>query len=53
MWHTGFTGTSLLVSRPLGLGVVLLSNAIHPHRRLDEQAEMRAVVHRLVREAIK
>ena len=48
LWHTGFTGTSLLVSRPLGLGVILLTNAIHPHRRLDEQAEMRAMIHRQV-----
>ena len=53
VWHTGFTGTSLLVSRPLGIGVVLLSNAIHPHRRPEEQAEMRAVVHRLVRQALR
>ena len=51
LWHTGFTGTSLLISRPLGLGVILLTNAIHPHRRLAEQAEMRAVVHRGVSEA--
>lgn len=48
LWHTGFTGTSLLVSRPLGLGVVLLTNAIHPHRRIQAQAEMRATIHRLV-----
>jgi CubicO group peptidase (beta-lactamase class C family) len=51
MWHTGFTGTSLLVSRRLGLGVVLLTNAIHPYRRIKEQAEMRALIHRQVSEA--
>jgi len=51
LWHTGFTGTSLLVSRPRHLGVVLLTNAIHPHRRIAEQAEMRAVIHRRVSEA--
>ena len=51
LWHTGFTGTSLLASRPLGLGVVLLTNAIHPVRRIGEQAEMRAVIHRCVSEA--
>ncbi|MGA2803867.1 MAG: serine hydrolase domain-containing protein [Acidimicrobiales bacterium] len=51
LWHTGFTGTSLLVSGPLGLGVVLLTNAIHPVRRIGEQAEMRAVIHRCVSEA--
>ncbi|MGO9581190.1 MAG: serine hydrolase domain-containing protein [Acidimicrobiales bacterium] len=53
LWHTGFTGTSLLVARSLGLGVVLLTNAIHPRRRVEEQAEMRAAVHRRVREAFK
>ena len=51
LWHTGFTGTSLLVSAPRGLGVILLTNAIHPRRRIKEQAEMRAAVHRLVSEA--
>ena len=51
LWHTGFTGTSLLIARPLGLGVILLTNAIHPHRRITEQAEMRATVHRCVSEA--
>ena len=52
MWHTGFTGTSLLVDRPRGVAVILLSNAIHPRRRLDEQAAFRAEVHRLVADAL-
>ena len=52
MWHTGFTGTSLLVDRQRGVAVVLLSNAIHPRRRLDEQAAFRADVHRLVADAL-
>ena len=30
LWHTGSTGTSLLISRPLGLAVILLTNAVHP-----------------------
>jgi CubicO group peptidase (beta-lactamase class C family) len=51
IWHTGFTGTSLLVSPARGIGVIFLTNAIHPHRRLDEQAEIRARVHRLVSDA--
>lgn len=46
IWHTGFTGTSLLVAPSAGVGVVLLTNAIHPHRRLEDQAELRARVHR-------
>jgi serine-type D-Ala-D-Ala carboxypeptidase len=47
-WHTGFTGTSLLVAPAWGVGVVLLTNGIHPHRRLADQAAMRAEVHRLL-----
>lgn len=38
--HTGFTGTSLMVDRELGLVVVVLANKVHP-RRSEEQ------VHRL------
>ncbi len=52
LWHTGFTGTSLLVSRELDLGVVLLTNAIHPNRRVEDQADVRALIHRRVREAL-
>jgi len=45
-WHTGFTGTSLLVAPKANLGVVLLTNAVHPQRHLDEQADFRARIHR-------
>jgi CubicO group peptidase (beta-lactamase class C family) len=45
-WHTGFTGTSLLVAPAWGVAVVLLTNSIHPERRLADQAAMRAEVHR-------
>jgi len=47
-WHTGFTGTSLLVAPELSCGVVLLSNAIHPQRDLVRQGEWRAEVHRAI-----
>jgi serine-type D-Ala-D-Ala carboxypeptidase len=52
IWHTGFTGTSLLISPPLDVAVVLLTNAIHPARRLAETASLRAVFHRAVRDAL-
>jgi CubicO group peptidase (beta-lactamase class C family) len=52
IWHTGFTGTSLLVSPALETGIVLLTNSVHPHRRLEDQAAVRARVHRLVAEAL-
>ncbi len=47
-WHTGFTGTSLLVSPTAGLAVVLLTNAIHPRRQLTRQATYRAAVHQAI-----
>lgn len=32
IWHTGFTGTSLLICPALQAAVVLLTNAVHPVR---------------------
>ena len=43
--HTGFTGTSLLVSPKAGLGVVLLTNAVHAGRRSAKIAALRRAVH--------
>lgn len=45
LWHTGFTGTSLLASPAANLGVVLMTNAIHPTRQLDRQEQLRATIH--------
>jgi CubicO group peptidase (beta-lactamase class C family) len=45
IWHTGFTGTSLLVAPALDAAVVLLTNAVHPVRRLADTAQLRALVH--------
>ncbi|HJZ27829.1 MAG TPA: serine hydrolase domain-containing protein [Streptosporangiaceae bacterium] len=52
IWHTGFTGTSLLIAPALGVAVVLLSNAVHPVRRLDQIGAFRAQVHRAIRDAL-
>jgi CubicO group peptidase (beta-lactamase class C family) len=51
-WHTGFTGTSLLVAPALDVAVVLLTNAVHPVRRLVETSALRASVHRAIRDAL-
>jgi CubicO group peptidase (beta-lactamase class C family)/ribosomal protein S18 acetylase RimI-like enzyme len=51
-WHTGFTGTSLLVAPELGCAVVLLTGGVHPSRRPAQQAALRADVHRLLAEAL-
>ena len=53
IWHTGFTGTSLLAAPELGAAVVLLTNSVHPHRRLSDQAAVRAQVHSLLAEALQ
>lgn len=50
-WHTGFTGTSLLIDPERGIGVVLLTNAIHPRRRLEDRDALQRCVYRLVAEA--
>jgi CubicO group peptidase (beta-lactamase class C family) len=51
-WHTGFTGTSMLVAPACDRAVVLLTNAVHPQRQLERQAQVRAQVHRLVSEVL-
>jgi CubicO group peptidase (beta-lactamase class C family) len=53
IWHTGFTGTSLLVAPETGAAVVLLTNSVHPYRRLEDQAVMRAQIHSFVAEALQ
>jgi serine-type D-Ala-D-Ala carboxypeptidase len=53
IWHTGFTGTSLLIAPEIGTAVVLLTNSVHPRRRLEEQAAVRARVHGLLAEALR
>ena len=48
IWHTGFTGTSMLIAPALDTAVVLLTNAVHPVRRAAGIAEFRTKVHRAV-----
>jgi N-acetylmuramic acid 6-phosphate etherase len=52
IWHTGFTGTSMLIAPALDVAVVLLSNAVHPVRRPDQIGAFRAEVHRALRDAV-
>jgi CubicO group peptidase (beta-lactamase class C family) len=51
-WHTGFTGTSMLIAPELGIAVVLLAGAVHPLRRLPDVDQLRRVVHRLIADAL-
>ncbi|HUB40956.1 MAG TPA: serine hydrolase domain-containing protein [Streptosporangiaceae bacterium] len=48
IWHTGFTGTSMLIAPALETAVVLLTNAVHPVRRAGGIAEFRTDVHQAV-----
>ncbi|HEX4212954.1 MAG TPA: serine hydrolase domain-containing protein [Candidatus Dormibacteraeota bacterium] len=43
--HTGFTGTSLVMSRSAGVAAVLLTNATHPRRRPEGAAAVRRAFH--------
>jgi serine-type D-Ala-D-Ala carboxypeptidase len=52
MWHTGFTGTSMLIAPALDAAVVVLANAVHPVRRLAETTEFRTHVHHAIRAAL-
>jgi serine-type D-Ala-D-Ala carboxypeptidase len=52
IWHTGFTGTSMLIAPALDTAVVLLTNAVHPVRRAAGVAEFRTKVHRAVLAAL-
>jgi CubicO group peptidase (beta-lactamase class C family) len=49
-WHTGFTGTSMLVAPARGIAVVLLMNGVHPKRRPETQLEIRARIHSIIAE---
>jgi CubicO group peptidase (beta-lactamase class C family) len=53
LWHTGFTGTSLLIAPETGVAVVLLTNSVHPRRRLEEQGAVRVHVHKLLAEVVQ
>ncbi|HKR70548.1 MAG TPA: serine hydrolase domain-containing protein [Streptosporangiaceae bacterium] len=47
-WHSGFTGTSMLISPGADTAVVLLANFVHPTRRPEEAQQLRAGLHRAV-----
>jgi len=46
--HTGFTGTSIWVDPELRLGVILLTNRVHPTRENQEIISMRSRLHNLI-----
>ena len=50
--HLGFTGTSLWIDLERSIGVVLLTNRVHPSREGNQMAEVRPRIHDLIMEAI-
>jgi len=46
--HTGFTGCNLWIDRLLGLGFVMLSNAVHPQREKNEIIKYRYPIANMV-----
>lgn len=53
IWHTGFTGTSMLIAPALDVAVILLTNAVHPVRRLADTPAMRSSIHQAVRAVVQ
>jgi CubicO group peptidase (beta-lactamase class C family) len=52
LFHTGFTGTSLLVDQQRGLGVILLTNRIHPSRDNQKLLALRGSIHNIAETVI-
>jgi CubicO group peptidase (beta-lactamase class C family) len=46
--HTGFTGTSIWIAPTLDLGVILLTNRVHPSRDNIDIIEFRPRIHNLI-----
>lgn len=51
LFHTGFTGTSILIDLERECGIILLTNRIHPSRNNDNIAHIRNTVHNLLLKA--
>lgn len=52
LYHTGFTGTSVLIDSTLGFGFVLLTNRIHPSRNNQSLLGLREHINNLAAAAI-
>lgn len=48
LFHTGFTGTSIYIDLDRKLGIVLLTNRIHPSRNNDKIKTIRNEVHNIL-----
>lgn len=51
--HTGFTGTSILVDEENELGIVILSNRVHPTRENTKIYEKRKEIHHFILKTLK
>lgn len=51
--HTGFCGTSILIDRELELGIIILSNRVHPTRENTKIYEKRKEIHNFILKTLK
>ncbi|WP_432663410.1 serine hydrolase [Wukongibacter baidiensis] len=47
IYHTGFTGTSILIDRHYGIGFILLSNRVHPTRENIKLLSLRGKINNI------
>jgi beta-glucosidase-like glycosyl hydrolase/CubicO group peptidase (beta-lactamase class C family) len=52
LWHTGSTGTSILMDPQNGLFIILLTNAVHPDGNTAKLEHVRPEIHRAVIQAL-
>jgi CubicO group peptidase (beta-lactamase class C family) len=52
LWHTGSTGTSILIDPDRQIFVILLTNTVHPNGESPKFEELRATSYRAVIEAV-
>jgi CubicO group peptidase (beta-lactamase class C family) len=53
LYHTGFTGTSMLIDRTACLGFVLLTNRIHPSRNNESLLGLRGHINDMAEQIVK
>ena len=51
--HTGFTGCNIWIERNMGIGFVMLSNAVHPKREMNGIVKYRNTIGNLVIDRMK
>ena len=53
IYHTGFTGTSMLIDKGNNLAIILLSNRVHPYRKNIKLLAERKIIHEKIMQLLK